>query len=76
MPMAAWAAAEWAGWICKRDGRPQRVQATLNMPSLCRELDWRRVLSRLQRDQRAKTPTSRKAELSGLSVFMSKLPSL
>jgi hypothetical protein len=39
MPMAAWAAAEWAGWICKRDGRPQRVQATLNKPSLCRELE-------------------------------------
>ena len=26
MPMAAWAAAEWAGWICKKDGRAQRVQ--------------------------------------------------
>ena len=26
MPMAAWAPAEWAGWICKKDGRAQRVQ--------------------------------------------------
>jgi hypothetical protein len=29
MPMAAWAAAEWAGWICKKDGRAQRVQTAL-----------------------------------------------
>ena len=26
MPMAEWAAAKWAGWICKKDGRAQRVQ--------------------------------------------------
>jgi hypothetical protein len=25
MPMGAWAAAEWAGWICKKDGRAQRA---------------------------------------------------
>ena len=24
--MAAWAAAEWAGWICKKDGRARRVR--------------------------------------------------
>ena len=29
MPMAAWAPAEWAGWICKKDGRAQRVQTAL-----------------------------------------------
>ncbi len=29
MPVAEWAAAEWAGWICKKDGRAQRVQMAL-----------------------------------------------
>ena len=29
MPMAAWAPAEWAGWICKKDGRAQRVETAL-----------------------------------------------
>jgi hypothetical protein len=42
MPTAACrAAAEWAGWICKNEGRAQRVQTAL-ISRLCAEGSWTR----------------------------------
>ena len=64
MPMAAWAAAEWAewaGWICKRDGRAQRVQTALISRRYAENSNWRRVLARLQRDQRERVVAQRAA---------------
>jgi hypothetical protein len=43
MPMAAWAAAEWVGWICKKDGRAQRV---LKSRRYTNNSNWRRVSAR------------------------------
>ena len=72
MPVGACrAAVEWAGWICKRDGRSQRVQATVNKPSLCWELELeacfvtpparstRRGLTAAEREAFVGTPFSR-----------------
>ena len=46
MPMAAWAAAEWAEWICKKDGRAQRVQTALVRRLYPENSNWGRVLAR------------------------------
>jgi hypothetical protein len=44
MPVAACrAAAEWAGWICKKDGRAQRVQTALISRQYAENSNWRRV---------------------------------
>ena len=56
MPTAEWAAAEWAGWICKKDGRAQRVQTALISRRYAENSNWRRVLPRLRRDQRERGP--------------------
>ena len=48
MPMAACrAAAEWAGWICRKDGRAQRVQTALISRLYAENSNWRPVLPRL-----------------------------
>ncbi len=44
--MAAWAAAEWAGWICKKDGRAQRVQTARISRRYAENSNWGRVLAR------------------------------
>jgi hypothetical protein len=41
MPVAACrAAAEWAGWICKKDGRAQRVQTALISRRYAENSNW------------------------------------
>src|SRR5215469_16177796 len=44
--MAACRAAEWAGWICKEDGRARRVQTARISRRYAKNSNWRRVLAR------------------------------
>ena len=53
MPMAEWAAPEWAEWICKKDGRAQRVQNTADSDSRSLEIDSRHAAQSITRDAEA-----------------------